>query len=689
MRRDEDRWTIIEPRCPTSPAPTRPAGRARVLSTPALLSFLSVWKAAALAIAQLGVGRFFVVGLPRRCWAGSRRGPCSTAVIGLVRARHRHRELGAAHPRRTLSRAQLAFGTRPGAWRPRRSPSSIAPCSRRWPRGDRPIRRDSSWRRSIAGLVTGARGGPGTGDRDRHSAVIGLLWMRSRIGLTWPSRRRARGVWVAVVVLIALMVWARGEPHAGRDPVDARRCSHRSCRAGAAGRRGRSSSAGRPAADAAGHRRRRRAVPGRARVPATAASRRCGARGRSSPLHARLATPLRSCTCCSCRGGARRCGSTRRSPGSASSWPGRPGHAASPASCWPLRAVLLLLPAAHAALTDAEQTAPAARVERTGSPGGSDGSTRDSARYACATDITAAAAVLVILAGGGRVPWLARAYAVGIGATLLIRLTTLVRLRTRTPGPRVVPRAAQPAHRPPATLPPAWSSRLLLASAALLALVAIGDVPAIATCALVGGLVVVLAFGRRARGSRIRRPRHVRVDAADRSGAGAGRARPGNLLVAVRQPALALARRGGAPGGRRSRRRRDDGAPPRRGRRRTMARDRRRSRRRPSGGCSREVVALAERYGRPVRLLIVPAHNVVRRARRHDRCGCSRSEVYVGESVDAVGRRPGAAARRGLGAAPTSPRRSTSGSSSTIAAAAPTPITSARIRRRSRPAIST
>ena len=34
-----------------------------VLSTPAVLSFVSVWKAAALAIAQLGAGLFFVAGV--------------------------------------------------------------------------------------------------------------------------------------------------------------------------------------------------------------------------------------------------------------------------------------------------------------------------------------------------------------------------------------------------------------------------------------------------------------------------------------------------------------------------------------------------------------------------------------------------------------------------------------------------
>ncbi len=54
-----------------------------VLSTPAVLSFVSVWKAAALAIAQLGAGLFFVAGVaapvlgPYTVWA-----VLATAVIG-------------------------------------------------------------------------------------------------------------------------------------------------------------------------------------------------------------------------------------------------------------------------------------------------------------------------------------------------------------------------------------------------------------------------------------------------------------------------------------------------------------------------------------------------------------------------------------------------------------------------------
>ena len=104
-----------------------------------------------------------------------------------------------------------------------------------------------------------------------------------------------------------------------------------------------------------------------------------------------------------------------------------------------------------------------------------------------------------------------------------------------------------------------------------------------------------------------------------------------------------------------------------------------RRRRRPSSCCSRACVALAERYGAPG-----PAAD---RARRTTSSTPSSTAVVRLQVVgglrrrvgDAVGRRAGAAARRGVGAGAARPRRrSTSGWSSIIAAAAPTPITSAR-----------
>ena len=51
-----------------------------------------------------------------------------------------------------------------------------------------------------------------------------------------------------------------------------------------------------------------------------------------------------------------------------------------------------------------------------------------------AIDVTAAAMILVMLVSGGRVTWLARAYAMAIAVTLVLKIAALVRLRRRAPG---------------------------------------------------------------------------------------------------------------------------------------------------------------------------------------------------------------------------------------------------------------
>ena len=71
---------------------------------------------------------------------------------------------------------------------------------------------------------------------------------------------------------------------------------------------------------------------------------------------------------------------------------------------------LVLLPAAHAALTDAERMLHRSSADGT-LPGGLATLHTRFGTPARAIDVTAAAMILVILASGGRVTWLARAYA--------------------------------------------------------------------------------------------------------------------------------------------------------------------------------------------------------------------------------------------------------------------------------------
>jgi magnesium transporter len=294
-----------------------------------------------------------------------------------------------------------------------------------------------------------------------------------------------------------------------------------------------------------------------------------------------------------------------------------------------LTAVLLLLPAAEAALADAESLLRrlasthrfAERLARQHPRFGT---------YAYASDLAAASTVVIMLAGGGRVPWIAHAYAVGVGVTLLIRLTSLVRLRTLVPGPRPY-RVPLNVRLGRLRVAAGLVLLIVLASAALLALAGFGDPPAITACVLLGGVALVLALS-----PRLAEPDGSTEDVdtfellpSPELAVGQVEARPGNVLVAVRHPhslshvAAALQTAGDRDVVVMTARLlgvdvEDDGSAhpePTPAERRLLSR----------------VVALGERYHRPVHLLIVPAQGVfdalvttIIRLRS--------SELYVGES---------------------------------------------------------
>ena len=247
-------------------------------------------------------------------------------------------------------------------------------------------------------------------------------------------------------------------------------------------------------------------------------------------------------------------------------------------------------------------------------------------------DLAAVAQLALVAASGGRVSWLARAYAVGVVWSALLKVAALVRFRVLRPGPR--------AFRVPVNLRVGgreWpvgllSAAVLMGTPALLVL-ASGDPATLGGAGLLVGLAAFFTMSERA------------VAAHDGAGPdtldsfdvlpaadidlGQVEARPGNLLVPVRKPNL-LAPLTAAllaaedrdvvamtvrmigvdvP---------DDPASA------PQATDEERR-------LFSDVVALAERHGRPVRLLIVPATNVfdavVGTARR-----LRSAEIHVGES---------------------------------------------------------
>ena len=293
-------------------------------------------------------------------------------------------------------------------------------------------------------------------------------------------------------------------------------------------------------------------------------------------------------------------------------------------------AVLLLVPAAHVGLGGAEQllqqlsgegTLPerlALRHPRFGTP-------------SRALDVAAAVTILIVLVSGGRVDWLSRAYAMGIAATLVFNVAALARLRRSRPAPRPfkTPLNVRFAGH---DVPLGLLGPGVLALAGALAVIVVGDVPSIATIAALGGLMLLFSrVGRRTAelpASAEEADIFGLLPAAELSLDHAN-VQPGSVLVPVRNP-HSLAHLVAALDGSRDR---DvvvmtvrllgvdvsedastDTAP-------TTAEQR----------LLTEVVAVAERYGRPVHLLVVPAHNVfdaivatIQRLRS--------SDVHVGES---------------------------------------------------------
>ncbi|HYN08012.1 MAG TPA: magnesium transporter [Vicinamibacterales bacterium] len=309
-------------------------------------------------------------------------------------------------------------------------------------------------------------------------------------------------------------------------------------------------------------------------------------------------------------------------------------------------AVLILAPAVRAAIDDAAQLLQRLSAEgvlsealallhtKFGTP-------------ARAFNAAAAAVMLVIVTSSGRVGWLSRAYAMAIVVTLVFKVAALVRLRSSFRAPAFqVPLTIRVGSRavPVGLLLPA---ALIAVSAA--AMVVTGDVASVTTLVIFGGCVLLFIGITRQSEAAPATGESEAFDVLPGAELSLGHidARPANLLVAVRNPNV-LAHVAAAL---ESSRDRDvvvmtvrllgvdvsedastDPTP-------TPA----------ERHLLSEVVALAERYGRPVRLLVVPALNVfdaivatVIRLRS--------SEVHVGESqtlsLDEQARRLGAAWER-------------------------------------------
>ena len=656
-----------------------------VMATSVLRSFVSGWRAAALALADLGVAAFFIAGVAEHALGPSAPWFVLAAVLLGLGIRAIDLESWTLFASGGLvGRVEAAFGPR------------LVPVGAAAVLGERLLL--AALCCAVAGqyaasiIHTLAEGWP----IEAHLApdvatlgalaIIGFWWIRSRLGRTVSSTTVARHVWMAIAVLSLLVVWSAAAalthgarllppppgPPAGQTWLVRGLVLIWVCLVGlgrALPGAGGGDSLPRVAAELEpprirGLRRTTLAVGGYALVITTGLTFLFGAFVPPGADGAWIDVPL--------------AGLVHALPG--------------PASARLLllvavvvAAVLMLGHGVRTCLDDAENTL--VRLTRRGML--SDAFRVPHLKFGTLTRVTdaaAAAIALVVLASGARVDWLAAAYAMGIVWTVGLKVASLVRLRSHEPVPSsfTVPLTIQ-ARR--GELPVgAWlvGAAVLLAGVAALAT---GDAWSLAGTGMLAGLAVAFSLNRRrlaptiepaeSEASQLLPSTELSIDRVE--------ARPGAVLVAVRNPHALAHLDGGAPSRRRPRRRRHD----RRGcsastspttpatRTPTTAERTLFSRRRRAGRALRPARAPADR-ARAQRL---------RRRRRDRRSGCARPR-----STSANRRRSRPTSRRGCsarrGSARDKPSRSTCGSSSITAAAAPTPITSARTRRRSRPTIS-
>jgi magnesium transporter len=559
-----------------------------VLSTTALLSFMSVSKATALVLAELGVGVFFAVGVARSFIGDSAPWFVLAACALSVVVRSIDIEGWAFFvPGGLIGRTERAFGPRVG---------SVATAVMLTERlllvslacvlcGQYAVSFGAGliaqWsvtaRLSVQELVT-------TG----AILLIGLLWMRSRLRWQLPSKLVVRGVWIGVLVLLGLLVVSAVTLFRSEVPVlstvltapwtnspDASLFSHvfQILVAfalvlpvlGGGGALGR---AAREFAPPRVQSLRRTAfyVVVFVSVLAVVSSFLFVALIPNAEAGPFAATPLSALA----------------------QYAALPLWAIGLLTVAVLAAALLMLaPAAHAALEDGEQL-----LRRLSIKGMFPGD------MASAANVAAAAAVLITIASGAQVSWLGRAYGISIAAALLLRIAVNTRLRRALTEP-------QPFRVPASGL----ILTAIVVGVSALALLASADLPSLAGLGLIVGLGLFLAAGRRSAAATVT----VEEDPFELSTSqdvslGQVNARPDNVIAAVRHPdslshVVAAIRAAGD---------RDVVALTVRllgvdvddetGEGATSTRDER--------YLFSQIITLTERYAHPIRLLIVPAQNV-------------------------------------------------------------------------------
>ena len=615
----------------TFPLPHRPRRQVRViLTSTAILSFMSVRKAAALAVAQLGVAAFFVAGTTRSSLGDSAAWfVLAAAIVGAFVRAIDIESWALLVPGGVVARVDQAFGPRAA------KAAAAAGLVERLLLAALACVLVGQYASTVAlTAIAGLRLTGYVRPEDFATVVavlmVALLWLRARVGLDLTSDRTARGVWIAVGILTLVTIW--GFVTLTRGPVSS----------------GILASAPPPVSVTGWHPLDAVLVYlfGFALALPTIGGGDALARAAHELRPPRLQALQRTSLLVSVFTVLATASGTFLfvllvPAADQAMWINAPlaglaQHLAG--SSWTRdvvaialvgAAVLLLLPATQIALSDAEQLLQRLSVEgalserlvflhtRFGTP-------------SRAIDVAAASTILVMLVSSGRVSWLAHAYAMAIVATLALKIAALVRLRRLSPAAKPF-RAPLNLHIGAREIPFGLLVAILLVGAGAVAMIIAGDAPAIATFALMGSLMLLFTGGNRENLSPVVAEDADSFDVLPAAELSLDQmdARPGNVLVLVRNP-HSLAHVASAL---QTPRDRDvvamtvrllgvdvsaDGfndATPTPAERRLLS----------------EVATLAERHDRPVRLLVVPAHNVfdaivatVLRLRS--------SDVHVGES---------------------------------------------------------
>jgi len=602
-----------------------------VLSSEALLPFVSVGNVAALAIAQLGVAAFFIAGITRSA-LGDAAGWFVLAAAALAWfARAIDLESWALLvPGGFVGRVTLAFGARVAEL------AAAAALIERLLLGALAAVVVGHYLSGVAvTAIAGLRFTRFVQPEDVSTVLavgaIGVLWVRARLGREIGRAAIAKGVWIGIGILVATMVWGVVTlARAGATPL-----------ASLVSIPSPTPITGWPAVDVGfamvlGFALTLTVIGGGEAIARAAQEfppPRINALRRTTQLillFALLVTALGTFLV------------TLLVPASEQGvWVNAPlaglaQHLAGPAWVRGLlsialaaAAVFVALPAAYAALGDAEQILHRASEDGT-LPRGLASLHTKFGTPARAVDMTVLAIIVAIIAGGGRVTWLARAWAMAIAVMLVLMIAALIRLRRTRQGPRPfkVPLNPRLGGR---EIPIGLIGPGLLVAGSALVMILLGDIASIASTAS----VVAVALWRTAMKDRpavaAAEPEPESFDlllAADLS-LDQMEARPGNVLVPVRNP-HALAHVMAAlqvPDDRdvvvMTARLIDGDVGDEAAGQRTPTRNEQR--------LLSDVVALAERVGRPVRLLIVPTRNVVD-AIVGTVVRLRSSDIFVGES---------------------------------------------------------